>query len=187
MSAVWFHPREEQTMRATLRGLALFGAVLVAVAAPVPAAVADSGGSSGWEPSSTPPFHLAAGESCAFELQADVLYNHELTRVVERYPDGSTRVVDTQGSLGFRFTNLDTGESIRRDTSGTLRATIHEDGSIEFAFGGNGLAVIRSTNTIYQPGVYVVSGNADYIRHADGQREFIEVDGTLEDVCQTLG
>ena len=116
-----------------------------------------------------------------------MLYNHELTRVVERYPDGSPRVVDTQGSLGFRFTNLDTGESIRRDTSGTLRATIHEDGSIEFVFGGKGLAVIRSTNTIYQPGVYVVSGNADYVRHADGQREFTEVDGTLEDVCQTLG
>ena len=102
------------------------------------------------------------------------------------YPDGSPRVVDTQGSLGFRFTNLDTGASIRRDTLGTLRATIHEDGSIAFHFQGNGLAVIRSTNTIYQPGVYVVSGSADYARYADGQREFTEVDGMLEDVCQTL-
>ena len=174
-------------MRATLRRLALFGAALTAAAAPVPAATADPGGSSGWEPSSTPPFHLAAGESCAFELQADVLYNQELTRIVEQYPDGSPRVVDTQGSLGFRFTNLGTGASVRRDTSGTLRATIHEDGSIDFHFQGNGLAVIRSTNTIYQPGVYVVSGDADYVRHADGQREFTEVDGTLEDVCQTLG
>jgi hypothetical protein len=174
-------------MRATIRRLALFGATLTAAAAPVPAATADPGGNSGWEPSSTPPFHLAAGESCAFELQADVLYNSEMTRVVEQYPDGSPRVVDTQGSLGFRFTNLGTGGSIRRDTSGTLRATIHEDGSVDFHFQGNGLAVIRSTNTIYQPGVYVVSGNADYVRHADGQREFVEADGTLEDVCQTLG
>jgi hypothetical protein len=174
-------------MRATLRRLALFGAALTAAAAPVWAANADPGGDSGWEPSSTPPFHLPAGESCAFELQADVLYNHEMTRVVEQYADGSPRVVDTRGSLGFRFTNLDTGASIRRDTSGTLRATIHEDGSIDFRFHGNGLAVIRSVNTIYQPGVYVVSGNADYVLHADGQREFTEVDGTLEDVCQTLG
>jgi len=174
-------------MHATMRRLALFGATLTAAAVPVPGATADPGGNSGWEPSSTPPFHLAAGESCAFELQADVLYNSEMTRVVEQYPDGSPRVVDTQGSLGFRFTNLDTGASIRRDTSGTLRATIHEDGSIAFHFQGNGLAVIRSANTIYQPGVYVVSGNADYVRHADGQREFVEVDGTLEDVCQTLG
>jgi hypothetical protein len=173
-------------MRTTLRRLALFGATLTAAAVPVPVATADAGGDSGWEPSSTPPFHLAAGESCAFELQADVLYNREMTRVVERYPDGSPRVLDTQGSLGFRFTNLDSGASIRRDTSGTLRATVHQDGSIDFRFQGNGLAVIRSANTIYQPGVYVVSGNADYVRHADGQRAFVEVDGTLEDVCQTL-
>lgn len=174
-------------MRTTLRRLALFGAALTAAAAPMPVATAGTGGESGWEPSSTPPFHLAAGESCSFELQADVLYNQEMTRVTERYPDGSPRVVDTQGSLGFRFTNVDSGESVRRDTSGTLRATIHEDGSIDFHFQGNGLAVIRSANTIYQPGVYVVSGNADYVRRADGQRAFVEVDGTLEDVCQTLG
>ena len=174
-------------MRANLRSLTLTGAALAAVAAPLPAAGADPGGSSGWEPSSTPSFHLAAGESCAFELQADVLYNDEMTRVVERYADGSPRVQDTKGSLGFRLTNVDTGESVRRDTSGTLRATIHEDGSIDFLFQGNGLAVIRSTNTIYSPGVYVISGNVDYVRHADGQREFTEVDGTLEDVCQTLG
>jgi hypothetical protein len=174
-------------MHAILRRLTLFGAALVAVAAPAPAAGADPGGASGWEPSSTPPFHLTAGESCAFELRADVLYNHELTRITESYPDGSPRVVDTQGSLGFQFTNLATGESVQRDTSGTLRATIHEDGSIDFAFDGNGLAVIRSTNTIYPAGVYVLSGDVDYVRHADGQREFTEVAGTLEDVCQTLG
>jgi hypothetical protein len=174
-------------MRAALRNLALTVATLTAVAAPLTAANADPGGSSGWEPSSTPPFHLAAGESCAFELRADVLYNHEMTRVVERYADGSPRVLETQGSLGFQFTNVDTGESVRRDTSGTLHATILEDGTIDFQFHGNGLAVIRSTNTIYSPGVFVVSGNADYVRHSDGQREFTEVDGTLEDICQTLG
>jgi len=116
-----------------------------------------------------------------------VLYNHELTRVVERYPDGVSAGGGHSGLAGIPLHQSRHGESIRRDTSGTLRATIHEDGSIEFVFGGNGLAVIRSTNTIYQPGVYVVSGNADYVRHADGQREFTEVDGTLEDVRQTLG
>ena len=174
-------------MHTTLRRIALFGAALTATAVPVPTATAEPDGNSGWEPSSTPPFHLAAGESCSFELRADVLYNKEMTRVTEEYPDGSPRVVDTQGSLGFRFTNLDTGASVRRDTSGTLRATINEDGSIDFHFQGNGLAVIRTTNTIYQPGVYVVSGNADYARYADGQREFTDVNGTLEDVCQTLG
>ena len=174
-------------MHVSLRTPILAGAALLAVAAqPLSPASAEPGGSSGWEPSSTPPFHLAAGESCAFVLQADVLYNSEMTRVVERYPDGSPRVVDTKGSLGFLFTNVETGEAVRRDTSGTLHATIHEDGTIDFVFHGNGLAVIRSTNTIYSPGVYVVSGNADYVRHGDGQREFTEVDGTLEDVCQTL-
>jgi hypothetical protein len=174
-------------LRIALRRLATFAAALTAAVVPAAAAAADPGGASGWEPSTTPPFHLAAGESCDFELQADVVYNHEITRIVERYPDGSPRVVETQGALGFVFTNLDTGASVQRNTSGTLLATIHEDGSIDFLFQGNGLAVIRSTNTIYPPGVYVVSGNADYVLHANGQREFADVDGTLENVCQTLG
>jgi hypothetical protein len=174
-------------MRRTVRRISIVGAAAAAVAATVPAAYADPGGSSGWEQTFTPPFHLAAGESCAFELQADVLYDHEITRVTETFPDGSPRVVDTQGSLGFRFTNVATGESIERDTSGTLRATIGEDGGVDFRFHGNGLAVIRSPNALASPGVYVISGSVDYVRHADGQREFAEVDGTLEDVCQTLG
>lgn len=173
-------------LHTTLRRLATIGAALTATVVPT-AADADKGGASGWEPSTTPPFQLAAGESCDFALQADVVYNDEITRVQERYPDGSPRVVETQGSLGFLFTNLGTGASVQRNTSGTLRATIHEDGGIDFLFQGNGLAVIRSTNTIYPPGVYVVSGSADYVLHAGGQREFTEVRGTLEDVCQTLG
>lgn len=172
-------------MQAFMRRAGTLGAAAVLAAAPLSAA-ADPGGSSGWEPSFTPPFHLAAGESCSFELQADVLYNNELTRIVETYPDGSPRAVETQGSLGFRFTNVGTGDSIRRDTSGTLRAEIHQDGGIDFHFQGNGLAVIRSTNTIYPAGVYVVSGSAHYVVHADRQREFTESSGTLENVCETL-
>jgi hypothetical protein len=174
-------------MHKNVRRLSTLGTAVAAVALTVPAASADQGGSSGWEQTFTSPFHLAAGESCDFELQADVLYDHEITRVTETYPDGSPRVVDTQGSLGFRFTNVATGESIERDTSGTLRATIGEDGSVHFRFHGNGLAVIRTPNALTPPGVYVISGNVEYLRHADGQREFAEVRGTLEDVCQTLG
>jgi len=168
------------------RRLSTFGAALVVASTPT-LAMADAGGSSGWEPSATPSFDLAAGESCSFGLQAEVLYDHELTRIVATFPDGSPRVVDVQGSLGFEFTNVGTGESLRRDVSGTLEATIHEDGSIDFQFGGNGLAVIRTSAPDSEPGVYVISGPVLYVAHADGSREFTDQHGTIENICQTLG
>ena len=174
-------------MHPFVRRLSTFGAALVMASTPTALALADAGGSSGWEPSTTPSFRLAAGESCTFELQADVLYDHEFTRIVATFPDGSPSVVDVQGSLGFEFTNVATGESVRRDVSGTLEATIHEDGSIDFQFGGNGLAVIRTSAPDSEPGVYVISGPVLYLAHADGSREFTDQHGTIENICQTLG
>jgi len=173
-------------MRPLVKGLAALGVALAVATTPTAAAVAAPGGDSGWEPYRTPSFSIAAGVSCGFELKGDVVYDHEYTRVVERFPDGSPKVQEFQGALGVDFTNVATGETVRRDASGTLRATFHEGGGSDWQFDGNGIAVIRTSNPNSVPGVYLLSGSVLYTVHPDGSREFTVQDGTIENMCQTL-
>jgi hypothetical protein len=171
-------------MRPFVKGLAALGAALVVATSPTAAAWAAPGGNSGWVPFQTPSFTVPAGVACSFELHGEVVYDHEFTRVLETFPDGSPRVQEFQGALGVVFTNVETGESARRDGSGTLRATRDGDGGTEFVFQGNGIAGILAGSPA--PGVYVVSGHNVLVAHPDGSREFTVVRGTLENMCQTL-
>jgi hypothetical protein len=174
-------------MKTFVKTLAALGAALTVAAAPATAASAEAapGGNSGWVPLQTPSFTVPAGVACSFELHGEVVYDHEFTRVLETFPDGSPRVQEFQGALGVVFTNVATAESARRDGSGTLRATRDADGGTEFVFQGNGIAGVPAGSP--SPGVYVVSGHAVLVADPDGSREFTVVDGTLENMCQTLG
>jgi hypothetical protein len=129
-------------MRTFTKALVTLGTALMAAAAPVASAGAATGGDSGWVPTQTPSFTLPAGAACSFELHGEVVYDHELTRVLETFPDGSPKVQEFQGALGVVYTNVQTGESARRDGSGTLRATRDGNGGTEFVFQGNGIAPI---------------------------------------------
>lgn len=164
--------------------MAAFGAALVLAATPTASASAAPGGNSGWTPTQTPSFTVPAGASCPFELHGEVVYDHEITRVVETFPDGTPRVQDFQGALGVVFTNVETGASARRSASGTLRATRNGAGGTEFEFQGDGIAPIFAGSPA--PGIYVVSGRIVLIAHPDGSREFTDVRGTVENMCETL-
>jgi hypothetical protein len=174
-------------MRTFVKALAALGAALMVAAASASAASAEAapGGSSGWVPFQTPSFTVPAGVACSFELHGEVVYDHELTRILDTFPDGSPRVQEFQGALGVVFVNVETGESARRDASGTLRATRDGDGGTEFVFEGDGIAGILAGSP--SPGVYVVSGHIVLVADPDGSRQFTEVQGTLENMCQTLG
>ncbi|MQA27089.1 MAG: hypothetical protein GEU94_16860 [Micromonosporaceae bacterium] len=171
-------------MKTFVKALAALGAALMVAAVPSAAASAEAGGNSGWTPFQTPSFTVPAGVACSFELHGEVVYDHEYTRVVETFPDGSPKVQEFRGALGVLFTNVDTGESARRDGSGTLRATRDGDGGTEFVFHGNGIAGVQAGSP--SPGVYVLSGHNVLVEHPDGSREFTVVQGTLENMCQTL-
>ncbi|WP_200208802.1 hypothetical protein [Micromonospora coerulea] len=173
-------------MKTFVKALAAFGAALMVAAVPATAASAETtvGGNSGWVPFQTPSFTLPAGVACSFELHGEVVYDHEFTRVLETFPDGSPKVQEFQGALGVVFTNVETGGSARRDGSGTLRATRDGDGGTEFVFQGDGIAGILAGSPL--PGVYVVSGHNVLVAHPDGSREFTVIHGTLENMCQTL-
>jgi hypothetical protein len=106
-------------LRASTRVAALaIGLAAMTSASLAAAGAGEPGGNSGWEPLRTPDFTLPAGESFVFPLEGDVVYDHELTRVVATFPDGSPRIQEFQGALGVRFTNLATGESVRRESPG---------------------------------------------------------------------
>ncbi|MGH3716676.1 MAG: hypothetical protein ACRDT4_24940 [Micromonosporaceae bacterium] len=168
------------------KGLAAVAAAAAMATTPTAVAWAGPGGASGWEPYQTPSFSLAAGVSCSFPLRGDVVYDHELTRVVERFPDGTPKVQEFQGSLGVDFTNTDTGETVRRDASGTLRATFHEAGGSDWQFEGNGIAVIRTSHPNSAEGVYLLSGSILYSVNPDGSRGFTVRHGDIENICETL-
>ena len=173
-------------MKTCVKALAVLGAALLLAAAPAGAASADAapGADSGWEPFQTPSFTVPAGDACSFELHGEVVYDHELTRVLETFPDGSPKVQDFAGALGVVFSNVATGESARRDASGTLRATHDGDGSTTFVFHGNGIAPIFAGSP--SPGIYLVSGHHVLVANPDGTREFTRTRGTVENMCQTL-
>jgi hypothetical protein len=185
VDAVW-RSAHAVGMKTFVKALAALGAALTVAAAPATAASAEAGpgGNSGWVPFQTPSFTVPAGVACSFELHGEVVYDHEFTRILETFPDGTPRVQEFQGALGVVFTNVETGESARRDGSGTLRATRNGAGGTEFVFQGNGIAPIFAGSP--SPGIYVVSGHNVLVAHSDGSREFTVVQGTLENMCQTL-
>lgn len=185
VDAVW-RSAHAVGMNTFVKALVALGAALTVAAAPATAASAEAapGGNSGWVPFQTPSFTVPAGVACSFELHGEVVYDHEFTRILETFPDGTPRVQEFQGALGVVFTNVETGESARRDGSGTLRATRNGAGGTEFVFQGNGIAPIFAGSP--SPGIYVVSGHNVLVAHPDGSREFTVVQGTLENMCQTL-
>jgi hypothetical protein len=49
---------------------------------------------------------------------------------------------------------------------------------------GHGIAPIFAGGP--SPGIYVVSGRIVLLAHPNGVREFGEIDGTIENMCETL-
>src|SRR6187402_1529280 len=98
----------------------VLAAAMVAVSA-VPAAASGSGSGGGWEPTSTPPFVIAAGDVCSFEVKGDIVRDRERMRTPATYPDGSPKVQDFEGVLVIRYTNTGNHKSVVRDATGSIR------------------------------------------------------------------
>ncbi|MFI7546806.1 hypothetical protein [Actinoplanes sp. NPDC049599] len=164
----------------------LLAAALVAVTAVPAAAAPDGGGGGGWEPTSTPPFVLAAGQICSFEVKGDIVADREWMRTLATFPDGSPRVQDFRGVLVIRFTNTGNGRSVVRDATGSIRVYSLADGSrIQQLHGHNALPV-RAANTGFPGGDYITHGDFVVIDRPGGVREVPVQLGTMENLCKTL-
>jgi len=167
----------------------VLAAAMVAVSA-VPAAATGSGagggGGGGWEPTSTPPFVIPAGDVCSFEVKGDIVRDRERMRTPATYPDGSPKVQDFEGVLVIRYTNTGNHKSVVRDATGSIRVYYLEDGTRISQLRGHNALPIKASNVGFPGGDYITHGDFVVIRHPDGSREVPVRLGTMENLCETL-
>lgn len=159
-------------------------AAIVAVTAGAATASTSNGG--GWEPTSTPPFVIPAGDVCSFEVKGDILKDREWMRTPATYPDGSPKVQDFKGVLVIRYTNTSNGKSVVRDATGSIRVYSLPDGTRISQLKGNNALPIKASNVGFPGGDYITHGDIVVIRHPDGNREVPVRLGTMENLCKTL-
>jgi hypothetical protein len=157
-------------------GLMLVLAVPASAAAPSP-----------WSPLTTSGFELPAGTRCDFTLRGEVLEGKEQIRTLETYTDGSPRVQEIVGQLVIRYTNVDTGESVDRNLTGTALVIIEPDGSFTLSLVGGHMAVGFGAGDEPSSSFLIFTGAGHEVFFAaDGTRTASFGDGPVEDVCQTL-
>ena len=171
------------------------GGVLVASQAgaqgTAPAGSADEHpGGSGWTPYQQPDIHYSAGQRCEFPVEGKVVLDQEEYRDVSHWPGGQVRTQLWRGALVIRWTNLESGESVRRDQSADAIAEYASDGSLE------SLTSLRGSFGAGIPegghpgkGAYVVGGRwSSVVFEDDGTRTIVlGPRGILENLCETLG
>ena len=166
-----------------LFALVLLGTT-VGLLAPSPA-LADQPGP--WAPFQAASFTLEAGTRCPFTLQGTVLSDQERIRTLATYPDGSPRIQEVVGQLVTRFTNVETGESVVRNLTGTGIIEYGTDGSFTLTLQGGHFAVGLAPTDPGGPAFLILTGSGFQVTFApDGSRQLTYGSGTVENLCETL-
>lgn len=175
------------------RGLAALTVALTAAAlTPAPTAQAqtiDRAGTAagGWSPYRTAPFTLDAGVRCPFALNGTPVHDRERIRTLATFADGKPRVQEVAGPLVVRYTNLDTGRSVRRNLTGRALVTYGTDGSFKESLKHGHFAVGLSATDAGGPGFFVLTGSGFALAvAADGSRTLSLGTGRVENLCTTL-
>ena len=166
--------------------LVMAAAIVAVTGGTAAASVSGGGNGGGWEPTSTDPFVIPAGDVCAFEVKGDIVRDREWMRTPATYPDGSPKVQDFKGVLVIRYTNTSNNKSVVRDATGSIRVYSLPDGTRISQLHGHNALPIRATNVGFPGGDYITSGDFVVIRHPDGNREVPVRLGKMENLCETL-
>jgi hypothetical protein len=152
-------------------------AAVLALAAPATASA-----TSPWQPFRAADFDLAAGTRCDFPLSGRVLEDAERIRT---FDDGTQEV---KGPLVVRYINQGTGASVVRDLTGTALIETFPDSSFRFTLKHGSLAVGLGAGDPGGPAFLVLSGRGFTVDFgADGSRTVTPGNGTIENICTTLG
>ncbi len=167
-------------MHRTLVPFLMVTALLLAL----PAAATEEGG--GWQRSPSQSFTVPAGALCPFTLQADVVADQVMTKVVATFADGSPRAQRFVGELVYRFTNADRGTSVERNLSGDGFVEYERDGAATWTYAGPAAFAFFPGDSL-APGLWVLHGLHVITVAADGSRRQLVVDdGPKENLCVTL-
>lgn len=170
-------------MRRNLAVLALVGAFMTATPA---AAATGPTAPEPWQPYAATDFVAPAGKYCAFDLAVAAVTDEEEYRVVSRYPDGTTRLLEFRGALVSRFTNTATGASVQRDLSGHAWEELYPDGATPKSFTGLGpFSFGFRAEDDFARGYYRLDGVTVLTLAQDGTRRLV-VTGSAENLCETL-
>jgi hypothetical protein len=121
---------------------------------------------------------------CGFPVLLEITTNKEILTTFTRRSGVTT--IHTTGALKVILTNTVTGESIARNISGPILATVNSDGSLTQK--GTGLAL-----WVFDPGVapelprlVILKGKSESILGPGSAFTFISRQGTYEDICAAL-
>jgi hypothetical protein len=140
-----------------------------------------------WMPYRTKPFELAAGTRCTFGLAGAPVRDRERVRTVATFPDGTPRIQEFAGPLVVRYTNTDTGATVRRNLTGRATVTYRPDGSFTETLDHGHLAVGLAPSDPGGPGFFVLTGSGFRLAvAATGRRSISLGTGRVENLCNTL-
>ncbi len=163
------------------RALTLIPAVLLVlmVAAPVSAKPPTK------DPQGPVSTEFAAGEVCDFPVRQESLESRAKTITFDRR-DGAFKQ-NLSGTIVEQLTNLDTGASVIRRSSGPGKVSVNDAGHVVLTFGGASVLPFFDGDVIGRGLLYIKGGGAEAEIGDDGFF-FVRVDlpPHVEDLCATL-
>jgi hypothetical protein len=140
----------------------------------------------GWTPAPSAPFAQAAGVTCDFAITADPVEDEVVTKVLQRYPDGTIHRDAFKGALVVRVTNTATGDSYDADASGSAVVDHATDGTQTWYVLGPVLLSVRDGQGNLPRGLWIVDGVYQLVISATGYRTVTMIHGHLDNVCDHL-
>jgi hypothetical protein len=128
---------------------------------------------------------FAAREVCPFAIRLHPEeFDAKTISFVRR--DDRFRVIES-GRIVMRSTNLKTGASVVRNSSGPAKYSINAAGHLVLSLGGSSVLPFFAED-VTGAGLLYITGKAEFELDAD-QRFFIRADlpGNVENLCDTLG
>jgi hypothetical protein len=132
------------------------------------------------------PFDRPAGTACDFAIHADIVEDEVMTKVVERYPDGSVKEQVATGKLIVRVSNVSTGANTLADASGSALFVFAKDGTITWYVIGPVIAAFRDGQSNIPRGLWTIDGVYIITFRTDGFRQVDQIHTTLHDVCADI-
>ena len=143
-----------------------------------------------WVPAPSASWDVAAGARCDFPVHAEPVVDEVKTKVLDRYPDGSTKREAYVGDLVLAVTNTDSGESLDADLSGSALVEYTPGGTLTsnstWYVVGPALFGFREDGGNRPRGIWVFDGFYKVAFDAAGFKTVTLFHGTERDLCTEL-